>query len=153
MNATYTHTGRRAAVGYQHTGRDFNHYEKKPGRIHALNRGGYRSYMAVCGVVVTDDSTDCHDPGGKNDIALAIEYPKVTCKACLKCKPVAIPVPKVTKFVVMLEGTDGEIIRWSSDTSRDRSEQYADGIQRAGRASITQPPGYVTRAWVEQIEE
>lgn len=151
--ATYTHVGQRAAVGYQHTGRDFNHYEKRAGKRHALNAVGYRRFEAVCGVVVCQSTNDNHNQGEDNPIEVAIGSElRVTCKACLKQKPVAVAVPKRTKFVVMLDTADGPI-RWSSDVVRSNAERYAESIQRAGTASITHPAGYVTRAWVEQIEE
>ena len=153
MTTTFTHTGNRAAVGYQHTGKHFNHYEKTSGKVHALNTHGYRTYKAVCGVVVRDDSNDCHDQDGGNPIELATAGVKVTCKACLRRLPVAVPVPKKVKFVVMLETQDGARVRWYSDSSEKYCEEMADRITLSGRASVTQATGFVLRAWVERVEE
>lgn len=153
MTTTYTHVGQRSAVGYQHTGRDFNHYEKRAGKRHALNKSGYRRFDAVCGVVVSQSTNDNHNQGEDNPIEVAIGIAlRVTCKACLRRKPTAVPAPKVVKFAVMLDTADG-VIRWSTDAVKANSERYAESIQKHGKASITHPDGYVTRAWVEQIEE
>lgn len=119
MATTYTHTGRRAAVGYQHTGRDFDHYEKSAGKIHALNRGGYRSYTAVCGVVVPEDSTDVHDQGGANPIWLATDRPRVTCKACLRRKPDPVCVPTTYTYTTPPTKTQprGGLLDWTPTDS------------------------------------
>ena len=149
MVVTYTHTGNRAAVGYQHTGKDFNHYDTSRGKVHALNKGGYREYMAVCGVTVREDSSDCHDQDGVNPIELATQGVRVTCKGCLKRKPVAVLLPKKAKYVVFLAVCTGEVVRWCTEWSLDRAERYAESIAEGGRASITQPEGYVLNAWAE----
>ena len=147
--ATYTHTGNRAAVGYQHTGRDFNHYEKSRGKVHALNARGYRMYAALCGVVVREESSDCHDQGGSNPIELATAGVRVTCRACLRQKPVAVGVPKKARHVVFLAACTGEVVRWSTEATREIAERYAASIAARGTASVTQPAGYVLNAWVE----
>lgn len=111
--ATYTHVGQLAAVGYQARGRDFNHYPAAAGRRHALNRTGLRDYTALCGVAVPGDSSDARDQGGSNPICKASQG-VVSCKACLRRKPV-VAAPKVTTvFVVRYATADGAAHRWSS---------------------------------------
>lgn len=149
MKTTFTHIGSRAAVGYQHTGRDFNHYEKRPGRTHALNRDGHRCFRAVCGVRVHEDSSDCHDQGGSNPIELATAGVRVTCRACLRQRPVAVGVPRKARHVVFLAACTGEVVRWSTEATREIAERYAASIAARGTASVTQPDGYVLNAWVE----
>lgn len=151
---TYAYIGGRARVGYQQHGKLFNHYDIRRGRFHALNKTGYRSYTAVCGVAVGEESTDNFDQGGENPIEIAIgATSRVTCKACLRRKPVAVERPKRTVYVVMLEMRTGEQVRWSSDADRSRSERYAANIMTDGTASITHQPGDVVRAWVEEGQE
>src|SRR5688572_13060926 len=96
--ATHTHTGYRGQVGYRHIGRDFNHYEPKAGKVHALN-GTSRPYegavyTAVCGVRVV-----CEDDG------VSLFNVKVggavTCKQCKAREAVLVDLPKRTKFAVM----------------------------------------------------
>lgn len=129
--ATYTHVGCRAAVGYQHTGKDYAHYEKQGGRRHALNASGYRCYVSLCGETVHEDSNDHHDQGGKNPIWTASEG-TVTCKRCLARKPV-VADPKVETLYRVMYTTPGcpEPSCWTSGKRRfDASaEQWSEFLR------------------------
>lgn len=152
MNATYTHTGRRASVGYMHHGdTDAFRGGATAGKVHALNRTGH-GYTAVCGVTVATYTHD-HRCDEKNPVELATVAPRVTCKACLRRKPVAVALPKRVKHVVMLALCTGEVTRWSTEPTRQMAERYAANIAEHGTASITHPPGYVLNAWVEDRQE
>lgn len=148
MKTTFTHIGSRAAVGYQHTGRDFNHYEKRPGRTHALNRDGHRCFRAVCGVRVHEDSSDCHDQGGSNPVEVAIgSARKVTCKQCLARKPVAVERPKRVEYAVMY--AEGERTAcYARDRRKEAADHMAAVIAEKGRTSGEK----CDRVWVEAVE-
>lgn len=153
MTATYTHTGRRASIGYVHCSKDgFTHTAPRSGRRHALNAAGPAGYVAVCGVTVPIDTSD-HRCAERNPVELATVNPKVTCKACLRRKPVAGAVPKRTRFVVFLAVATGEVVRWSTEATRALADRYAAGIADRGAASTTHPAGYVLNAWAETRTE
>jgi len=148
MSTTYTHTGRKASVGYMHHGdTDAFRGGATAGKRHALNAtsGGY---VAVCGVKVSEYTHD-HRCDERNPVELSVANPRVTCKACLRRKPVAVAVPKRAKFVVFLAICTGEVQRWSTEGTRDLAERYAAAIAEKGTASITHPPGYILNAWAE----
>lgn len=154
MSATYTHTGRKASVGYMHYGDTIAFRGgATAGKVHALNADGRRGYVAVCGETVP---TYCHDHRceEKNPVERATVNPTVTCKACLRRKPVPVEVPKRLKHVVFLAACTGEVVRWSTEPNLAIAERVAAGIAETGTASITHPPGYVLNAWVEtRMEE
>ena len=146
---TYTHTGRRASVGYRHCSTlYYTHCEPKAGRRHALNAAGNAGYVAVCGVTVPVYCDD-HRCEERNPVQAATDNPMVTCKACLRRKPVPVAVPKKVKHVVFLAACTGEVMRWSTEATRELAERYAASIAARGTASVTQPDGYVLNAWVE----
>lgn len=148
MSKTYTHTGGRASVGYMHYGdTDAFRSGATAGKVHALNRTGH-GYTAVCGVSVADYSHD-HRCDERNPVQLATESPRVTCKGCLRRKPVPVPLPKRVKHVVFLALCTGEVIRWSTEPNRDIAVRYAANIAERGTASLTMSPGEVLHAWVE----
>ena len=153
MAATYTHTGRKASVGYMHYGdTDAFRGGAKAGKVHALNAAGNRGYEAVCGAVVP---TYCHDHRceERNPVERATTAPGVTCKACLRRKPVPVAVPKRDRHVVFLAICTGEVVRWSTESTREIAERYAAAIAERGSCSVTQPDGYVLHAWAETRRE
>lgn len=154
MTATYTHTGRRGSVGYMHYGN--THAFRggaTAGKIHGLNVVPGNGYMAICGTTVPTYSHD-HRCDERNPVELATAGRKVTCKACLRRKPVAVAVPKKTVFVLFAALCTGEVSRLYSETcSRRNVERYAENITASGRSSITQPEGYIINAWVEDRQE
>jgi hypothetical protein len=139
---TYTHVGCRAAVGYQHCGRDFNHYAGRGGRMHALNAEGCRRYRAVCGATVAEDSDDEHDQGGRNPVVPASEG-VVTCKRCLARRPALAPPSSRVEYRLMYEDAAGLVECWAARRRRAEVEQWGTFLTRE-RGAI--------RTWVEEVE-
>jgi hypothetical protein len=76
---TYTHVGRLGYTGHYAVQLDTI---RKPGKRHALNLDGYRTYKALCGVIVPLDSDD-HQASGQHEVSPAGDGGRVTCKRCL----------------------------------------------------------------------
>jgi hypothetical protein len=81
MSAAYSHVGRREYTGHYAVTADA---ERTPGKTHALNRvPGKRQYVALCGVVVHEESGD-HFLQDRKQVALATPGHRVSCKRCRK---------------------------------------------------------------------
>ena len=79
MGNSYSHVGRLGYTGHYAVGIDTI---RKPGKRHALNLHGHRTYKALCGVVVPLDSDD-HQASGQHEVIAAEAGARVTCKRCL----------------------------------------------------------------------
>lgn len=83
MTITYTHTGYRPRVGYQHRGRDFNHVEPIAGKVHAVTSIDKQASHAVaaCGETIPLEAETLHGDPISGHIRTAGEM-KVTCSRC-----------------------------------------------------------------------
>jgi len=107
----------------------------------------------VCGATVPAGCDD-HRCDEQNPVERATVNPRVTCRACLRSNPVPVAVPRHPRHVVFLAVCTGEVVRWSTEITRETAERYAASVADHGTASITHPPGYVLNAWVEtRMEE
>lgn len=146
MPATYTHVGCLPHIGYRHrSNRLFGHTTHQSGKQHAMTFDG-RAYATVCGMTIpveTDDATGeriktpaCRASGGK-----------VTCRACLKLRPVAVAVSKHAEFAVRYE-FNGETLTYARHSHQNEAVFMAGRIQERGLTFGERPD----RVWVEEVQ-
>lgn len=138
---TYTHVGGQTTVGYRHTSALGMHREPTAGKRHALNVSG-NGYLAVCG-----EGVPCDDEHGDRNLICKASDGTVTCKRCLKMRPVVAAPVEHREYVVMYATADGAVEAWRA--SRLRAEVIGRDGAIADERSLRSRCGAV-RVWVEE---